>query len=292
MAASNTVSTLRRSAPSVVECFKNAKLYRREVPAQGSPPGEIVTLFTWLGAKQKHAHKYAKCWTRRGHDVLYVTTSVRDLLVPRTGAEVTANRVLDFLDKRDSKVIVHGLSVGGYLTMRVLMGAQDSQVKISHQIFDSFTNCSGMEAGVENAVSPRYRGLAKSLVKLYVKHGDLSSIYEAQKFALTSPCRAPAMFLHSFSDEVSPFSELEPILRAQQRTAPTTAFFIPTELRIPHVSLLKYLGEDRYMGYIDKFIDDNRGAVVHPEKDYSSVATVEYITEIPELCPDRILVPQ
>lgn len=52
---------------------------------------------------------------------------------------MTAGRVVDFLDKRDAKVIVHGLSVGGYLTQRVLMGARDSQVKISHLIFDSFS---------------------------------------------------------------------------------------------------------------------------------------------------------
>lgn len=69
----------------MVDCFKNAQLYRSELAEKQA---EMVVLFTWLGAKQKYAHKYAKCWTRRGHDVLHVTTSVRDLLFPRSGAEV------------------------------------------------------------------------------------------------------------------------------------------------------------------------------------------------------------
>ncbi|XP_053628051.1 uncharacterized protein [Cherax quadricarinatus] len=139
MAASNVVSTLRRSAPSVIDCFKNAQLYRRESTAS-QHPREMVVLFTWLGAKQKYAHKYANCWTRRGHDVLHVTTSVRDLLFPKTGAEETASRVVDFLSGKDKNVIVHGLSVGGYLTQRVLMDARHSTVHISHQIFDSFND--------------------------------------------------------------------------------------------------------------------------------------------------------
>lgn len=72
----------------VIECFRNAQLYQRENVASGRPPTEMVVLFTWLGAKQKYAHKYANCWTRRGYDVLHVTTSVRDLLFPKNGAEV------------------------------------------------------------------------------------------------------------------------------------------------------------------------------------------------------------
>ncbi|KAG0727642.1 Transmembrane protein 53 [Chionoecetes opilio] len=292
MAASKTLSTLRRSAPAVVDCFKNAKLYRREVPASGAPPKEVVVLFTWLGAKQKHAHKYAKCWTRRGHDVLYVTTSVRDLLFPRTGAEVTADRVLDFLDQKKSDVIVHGLSVGGYLTQRVLMGARNSQVNISHLIYDSFTSCTGMEAGVQNAVHPKYRGLARALVGVYVKYGNLSSVNEAQSFAENTPCQAPAMFLHSLADEVTQYRDVELVVRGQQRASPTTTLLVPAELRVPHVSLLKYIGDEKYMGYIDKFIEMYRGYVMNYDRDYTSAATVDYITEVPTLCPERVLVSQ
>ncbi|XP_045137037.1 transmembrane protein 53-like [Portunus trituberculatus] len=292
MAANNTLSTLRRTAPIVADCFKNAKLYKREVPASGDVPREMVVLFTWLGAKQKHAHKYAKCWTRRGHDVLYVTTSVRDLLFPKTGAEITANRVVDFLDKKESDVIVHGLSVGGYLTQRVLMAARDSQIKISHQIFDSFTNCSGMEAGVENAVNPKYQGLAKALVGVYVKYADLSSIYEAQRFAVTSPCKAPALYLHSLADEVTPFPDISDVVQAQQKASITTTYLIPAELRVPHVSLLKYLGDEKYMGYVDKFIENFRGYVTNPNLDHTRLAITDYITEVPAFYPERILVSQ
>ncbi|XP_045581861.1 uncharacterized protein [Procambarus clarkii] len=271
MAATNVLSTLRRSTPSVIECFKNAQLYRRERVSH-EQPREMVVLFTWLGAKQKYAHKYANCWTRRGHDVLHVTTSVMDLLFPKSGAEETASRVVDFLGKKDNNVIVHGLSVGGYLTQRVLMDARNSTVHISHQIFDSFTNCVGIEAGVQNAVHPRYRSLAKAGVRLYCKCADLSSINEAQKFALTSPCNAPAMFIHSMADQVSLFPDLEPVISAQEKVSPVTTYMIPKELQVPHVTIMRFLGEHKYMSLIDNFVDKYRGFVSSgSQKDAASV---------------------
>lgn len=259
MAVTNILSTLRRRAPSVIECFRNAQFYQRDNAASSQPLSEMVVLFTWLGAKQKYAHKYAQCWTRRGYDVLHVTTTVRDLLFPRNGSEVTASRVVDFLDKRDNSVIVHGLSVGGYLTQRVLLAARDSTVRISHQIFDSMTNCVGMEAGVQNAVHPRFRSLAKAGVRLYSMCADLSSIREAENCALNCPYPSPATFIHSMADKVAVFPDTEPLIIAHQKVAPVTTYLIPEELQVPHVSIMRYLGEDKYISLIQSDIEKHRG---------------------------------
>ncbi|XP_066969557.1 uncharacterized protein [Macrobrachium rosenbergii] len=258
MSASNFLSKLRRATPQVVNCFRGAQLYHRQRAASDVYPPELIVLFTWLGAKQKYAYKYANCWTQRGHDVLHITTSVRDLLFPKTGAEVTASRVVDFLDKYDKSVIIHGLSVGSYLTQRVLLQARDATFRVTHQMFDSFTTCSGIEAGVENAVNPRYRDIAKKSVKLYTKCADLSSINEAQRFALTTPCPAPIMFIHSLADKVAPYSEVVPIINAATKVCPVRLHIIPEEENIPHVTIMKCLGEEKYMGMLYDFIEEYR----------------------------------
>ncbi|XP_068244836.1 uncharacterized protein [Palaemon carinicauda] len=258
MSASNVFSKLRRATPQVVNCFRGAQLYRRQRVTNEVYPPELIVLFTWLGAKQKYAYKFANCWTRRGHDVLHITTSVRDLLFPKTGAEVTASRVVDFLDNHDKNVIIHGLSVGSYLTQRVLLQARDATFRVTHQMFDSFTTCSGIEAGVENAVNPRYRELAKKGVKLYTRVADLSSINEAERFVLTTPCPTPVMFIHSMADKVAPYSEVVPIINAATKVCPVKLHIIPEEEKIPHVTIMKCLGEEKYMGMIYDFIEEYR----------------------------------
>nr|XP_053627749.1 uncharacterized protein LOC128685280 [Cherax quadricarinatus] len=122
-------------------------------------------------------------------------------------------------------------------------------------------NCVGIEAGVQNAVHPRYRSLAKAGVRLYCKCADLSSIYEAQKFALTTPCNAPAMYIHSMADQVALFPHLEPVICAQEKVSPVTTFIIPKEEQVPHVTIMRHLGEHKYMGLIDKFVEKYRGFV-------------------------------
>ena len=54
---------------------------------------------------------------------------------------MTANRVVDFLNNRDKDSFVfHGLSVGGYLTQKVMMISPESiSDRISHIIYDSFS---------------------------------------------------------------------------------------------------------------------------------------------------------
>ena len=61
---------------------------------------------------------------------------------------------------------------------------------------------------------------------------------------------------YSLADEVTPFPDISDVVQAQQKASITTTYLIPAELRVPHVSLLKYLGDEKYMGYVDKFIGE------------------------------------
>ena len=53
----------------------------------------MIVLFSWLGAKQSNYEKYVGCWTRKGHNVLLVKTSVMDLLCPKTGSAVSISLI-------------------------------------------------------------------------------------------------------------------------------------------------------------------------------------------------------
>lgn len=58
----------------------------------------------------------------------------------------------------------------------------------------------------------------------------------------------------SMADKVSLFSDLEPIILAHQKVSPVTTYLIPAELQVPHVTIMKYLGEDKYIDLIEKNI--------------------------------------
>lgn len=55
--------------------------------------------------------------------------------------------MVDFLSENDQfNVIIHGLSVGGYLGQRVLMGLHKNKEqsilkRVTHQVYDSFSKC-------------------------------------------------------------------------------------------------------------------------------------------------------
>ncbi|XP_068244840.1 uncharacterized protein [Palaemon carinicauda] len=258
MTASKLFSKLRRATPKVVNCFRGAQLYQRQRVANEVYPPELIVLFTWLGAKQKHTNKFANGWTQRGHDVLHVTTPVTDILFPKSGAEVTASRVVDFLDYHDTNVIFHGMSVGSYLTRLVLLQGRDATFRVTHQIFDSFITKAGMESGVGNAVNPRYSDLAKLSVKLARKFVDLSSMNEAEEFSLTTPCPKPTMFVHSKADKITPYSEMVPVINAATKVCPVRLLIIPEEEKIPHISIMRFLGEEKYMSMVYDFIEEYR----------------------------------
>ncbi|XP_018023994.1 uncharacterized protein LOC108679781 [Hyalella azteca] len=217
----------------------------------------LTILFTWLGAKEKYANKYIDLWTRRGNAVLHVTCSIKDMLMPKTGAEVTAARVKEHICSlgERSRVVVHGLSVGGYITQHVL---KDNDVgvtsKLSHQIYDSFTNVEGLPQGVENAVPPRFSQIAKKIGQLYQRYADMSSFNESRNFILQGEANTPVFFMHSLADRVAQYEVTQPLIAALQAKTSVDVFLVPAEEQIPHVALLRCMGPPAYMELIETFL--------------------------------------
>ncbi|RXG74077.1 hypothetical protein Avbf_05560 [Armadillidium vulgare] len=251
MAASSIAAPLKRAEPlvrSVQSCFRNAVMYSADkatATSLSSSP-QMVVVFTWIGAKEKYAHKFVNSWTRRGFNVLHITTPVMDLVRPKTGTEVTASRVIDYLAKNDQyKVILHGISVGGYLGQRVVMGLQGTDLlkRVTHQIYDSFTHIDG----------------------LYSKWADLSCFYETADFIAKAPASSPTFFMHSLADKVGNFNTIGKSLPSLARGSPVYKMLIPEHEQIKHVALFRNMGEDVYMSCITRFLLNNKFSVIRPE---------------------------
>ncbi|KAL7636302.1 UNVERIFIED_CONTAM: hypothetical protein RMT77_013061 [Armadillidium vulgare] len=273
MAASSIAAPLKRAEPlvrSVQSCFRNAVMYSADkatATSLSSSP-QMVVVFTWIGAKEKYAHKFVNSWTRRGFNVLHITTPVMDLVRPKTGTEVTASRVIDYLAKNDQyKVILHGISVGGYLGQRVVMGLQGTDLlkRVTHQIYDSFTHIDGFYSGVRHAVNPRYAGIAAAATKLYSKWADLSCFYETADFIAKAPASSPTFFMHSLADKVGNFNTIGKSLPSLARGSPVYKMLIPEHEQIKHVALFRNMGEDVYMSCITRFLLNNKFSVIRPE---------------------------
>ncbi|KAF2357989.1 Protein of unknown function DUF829 TMEM53 [Trinorchestia longiramus] len=251
-----SVNPLRHD-DAAVTCSLEEEVHRR---SRG-----LTILFTWLGAKEKYAHKYIDLWTRRGNAVLHITCSIRDLLMPKSGAELTAARVKDHISSLNerSRVVVHGLSVGGYITQHVLKDNEPSvSSKLSHQIYDSFTNVEGLPQGVENAVPSRFSGIARKIGQLYERYADLSSFNESRNFILQGKANSPVFFMHSLADKVAQYELTQPLIAAMQAKTAVDLFLVPEEEKIPHVALLRRMGPPLYMELIETFLDH------HPDPVY------------------------
>lgn len=224
----------------------------------------LTVLFTWLGAKERYAHKYIDLWRQRGHTVLHVTCSVRDLLMPKTGAEVTAERVKEHMAALDGwRVLVHGISVGGFITQHVLRGGEPSVTdKLSHQIYDSFTNVEGLPEGVENAVPSRFSGFAKKIGQMYMNYADMSSFDASRDYILKGNHQSPIFFMHSMADRVAQYEVTKPLITAFQKKTPVDLFLMPKEERVPHVALLRHMGPPSYMDAIETFLHHNKDPVL------------------------------
>ncbi|XP_076030293.1 transmembrane protein 53-like [Oratosquilla oratoria] len=267
MHVTSLLSTLRNSTPTVSKCFRNAVLHRSDASAERR--NELVVLYSWLAAKEKIAYKYVNSWTTIGYDVLHITTTVKDLLMPRTGTEVTADRTAEFLLESDhDSVIFHGLSVGGYVATRVLIAAgndSDATSRITHGIYDSFTNTIGMTSGVETAVPPFLKGVARWSTSKYYQYANLDSFREAEEYINKTPFPVPTYYMHSLADRVARYEDTLPLIKAQARVSPISQYILPEDSKVPHVTILRYLGEEVYMKKILGFLAQHPVSKPQPE---------------------------
>lgn len=58
------------------------------------------------------------------------------------------------------------------------------------------------------------------------------------------------------ADQVASYEEAEEVINAQRKVAPVDTYLIPAEQKVPHVTIMKYMGEKNYMGLIHNFVGE------------------------------------
>lgn len=186
-------------------------------PALSSHERPLTLLFCWLMAKERHIRKYAQLYTNMGIDVLKIRISPFDLLRPTKGSQVAADLVLQYLHSNPSHspLLVHGLSVGGYVSMEVMNKIKNDMQKhglllnrFVGQIWDSAVDIDGIPDGVPRAITNNLslqRNIKKYLLWYLKAQYNTSTIHFKRASALMHEnfIQTPSLFFFSENDPVS-----------------------------------------------------------------------------------------
>ncbi|KAL4224734.1 hypothetical protein ACF0H5_015431 [Mactra antiquata] len=221
-----SLSTGLKNPPEtrVRDVNKNIQMVVQSSPSK--QPRPLVLLFGWLFARPQHLRKFADMYVHQGFDVISVQVFLSQLLRPNVTQSLMRS-VLDLcLEEEHSSqpIIVHGLSVGGYLYGEVLTNLQKYPEKygsisqrLRGQIFDSVVDFYGIPGGISRAVTRNekigskiesslewYLNQFKSTTDHYVKASDLFHSNEL---------KIPSIFLYSMNDVVCSPEHKERIVR-------------------------------------------------------------------------------
>lgn len=176
----------------------------------------LVLLLPWLHAKQRYVKKFCVLYDNLGFDVLVANTAALDVMVPKTGANVIANDVVQFLSNNQAyeKIVVHGFSVGGYIWGEILANLHENKKRdlisnrIKGQIWDSVTGLNECKIGVSQSLFPEHPKMQKfSMIclNLYLKsfHDKVTKHHiQAGDYFRTQPVPAPALIFASKVDPI------------------------------------------------------------------------------------------
>lgn len=185
----------------------------------------LVVFLSWLMARESHLEKYRQIYFKHGFDVLTVKTSPLELIMPKTGSQIIAKNLLDFLKNKVStypNVIVHGFSVGAYqfsemlvLLERGLYGSNGSvdasceivKNSIKGMIFDSAVDVDGAPYGVSVSLLGETKAatMLEVMIRAYMKmlyQPVTKHFYKASGVFRNTPLRCPALLLVSNHDKL------------------------------------------------------------------------------------------
>ncbi|GAB6030932.1 hypothetical protein CHUAL_007758 [Chamberlinius hualienensis] len=175
----------------------------------------LAIILNWMLAKRRHVMKFGNFYNNRGLDVLSVSLTPLQLLLPTTGSQVVAANVLDFLadNPQYESVLVHGFSVGGYLYGEMLNKMDQSSKydglsqKIVGQVFDSAVDYYSIPNGLAKAITNN-RHIQKWL-EMYIRyHMKFFHEISTRHYLRSSdtfhnnPVKAPSLFFFSRDDPV------------------------------------------------------------------------------------------
>ncbi|CAH1258990.1 TMEM53 [Branchiostoma lanceolatum] len=176
----------------------------------------LVLIFAWMLAQRKNMQKFENIYLERGCDVMTITIRPPQLLWPKTGSQVIAEKVVDFVQQPQSArrpLLVHAFSVGGYLYSETLLKSLDTSSeagsmkdRIMGQVFDSLVDFTALPDGLPAAMfkSPLLRATLRTILKTYMAalyKPVISNYIRAYELFHHNPVPSPVLFLYSKVDE-------------------------------------------------------------------------------------------
>ncbi|XP_066278696.1 transmembrane protein 53-like [Branchiostoma lanceolatum] len=227
----------------------------------------LVLIFAWMLPQRRHLQKFENIYLARGCDVMTINIKPLQLMLPKTGAQVIAEKVVDFVHQPQNArrpLLVHAFSVGGYLYSETLLKSLDTSSeagsmkdRIMGQIFDSPVDFIGIPDGLPAAMfkSPLLRATLRTMIKTYMaalyKQVTVNYIRASEIFHF-NPVRSPALFLYSKVDPVGTVASIEGAARTNVKEDGPPVYYKCWD-DSPHVQHM-YKHPIEYVEIMDSFL--------------------------------------
>jgi hypothetical protein len=175
----------------------------------------------WLMAEMKVVKNYAKFYINNGFDVIALRVTVLDIMMPIRADEILQNEFIPAIIRcRHELRLIHGFSVGGYLSARFrkFLGNDPTGhcgqmlATIRCTVWDSCVDADRAKIGISHTMfpkSPMLRNWFISYVDMHSKifYNSCTKYWEeGNQFAYTKPFPVPALIFYSDDDPMSPVS--------------------------------------------------------------------------------------
>ncbi|PIK57997.1 putative transmembrane protein [Apostichopus japonicus] len=257
------------------------------------PRRPLVLILSWLAAKKQHIDKFSNIYLRSGCDVLVVKLHTTQLLLPKTGAQVVAQNVVNFIQKeqfRERPLLVCGFSTGGYFYSELIQKMQAAEKvkgeitnRIMAQIYDSVADMPSIPQGISKALlqhdSLSQRAMSKCLqTYLNVMERPATQHYRrGSKVFHNNPVNAPSLFIYSKSDPVGCYRQNEMVIKNLRTKLGYDNIDTKVFDKSPHVSHM-YKHQEEYLATLkwflekldyfrDRFEDEEWGRIIRVMKE-------------------------
>ncbi|XP_062528063.1 uncharacterized protein LOC101736122 isoform X5 [Bombyx mori] len=166
------IQTINKNMQYISNDDRNIKVDSKTMKANNLTNRPLCIILSWMLAKPKHVLQYANIYLQQDFDVLSVSCSPMQFMLPVKGAKLIAADLMNFLENNQAygPLVIHGFSVGTYVWAELLVKS------------------------LENIKSFHLKLFHNTGTKHYLRATD---VYR------NTPCRAPGLFLCSITDPIA-----------------------------------------------------------------------------------------
>ncbi|XP_028027021.1 uncharacterized protein LOC114240609 isoform X1 [Bombyx mandarina] len=212
------IQTINKNMQYISNDDRNIKVDSKTMKANNLTNRPLCIILSWMLAKPKHVLQYANIYLQQDFDVLSVSCSPMQFMLPVKGAKLIAADLMNFLENNQAygPLVIHGFSVGTYVWAELLVKSLENIKRykpvldhVTSQIWDSTTYVYELHLGLPYAVFPNNKILRKAFTAYCVFHLKLfhntgtKHYLRATDVYRNTPCRAPGLFLCSMTDPIA-----------------------------------------------------------------------------------------